>query len=101
MRIIADMSKQLENELDGVIDYAKDAVTYRASMPQIADMYYRMANTENGHVRMLHDQLVKLATEAKNSGRTYPPEMEEKWELKHRELIGRMATAQTFLDMYK
>lgn len=95
------MSKQLQGEVDGVIDYAKDAVTYKTTDPALADMYFRMANTEHGHVKMLHDQLMKKIKEARESGTTYPADMEEKWDKQHKKLIAKMEKAKTYLDMYK
>lgn len=100
MRVIKELAGQIENEIDGVTDYAKAALTYKAERPQLADTYYRLANTEYGHVEMLHDQVVKIAAEADASGREVPPAMREKWDEQHRQIIAKMAEAKTYLGMY-
>ena len=43
MRLIKHMSKQIKDELDGVIEYAKDALEYKSTRPQLADMYFKLA----------------------------------------------------------
>ena len=101
MRLIKHMSKQIEEELDGVIEYAKDALEYKSTRPQLADMYFKLANVEHGHVQMLHDAVTKIVEEAKNSGVEYPQKMLNKWEDKHKCMIEKMADAKIYMSMYK
>lgn len=101
MRLIKHLSEQIEDEVCGVIEYAKDALEYKSTRPQLADMYYKLAVTENNHVTMLHDAVVKIVEEAQNKNVEVPQFMLNKWEAKHRKMIEKMAEAKVYLSMYK
>lgn len=101
MRLIKRMGEQIEDEIGGVIEYAKDALEYKYSRPQLAEMYYKLANTEYGHVSTLHEAVVKLTEEANNKGLAVPQAMIDKWDEKHRCIIEKMAEGKLYLDMYR
>lgn len=48
------MVHQMEDELEGAHKYVECAIVTRDEMPDVADMYIRMANTEMEHANMLH-----------------------------------------------
>lgn len=101
MRIIKELARQIEDEVEGVVEYAKAAVEYKPTRPQLAEDYYRIASVEHSHVKTLHGHVAKLAKEAEESGRTVPPDMREKYDEAHKRIIARMAEAKTYLDLYK
>lgn len=101
MRLIKHLAEQIEDEVCGVTEYAKDALEYKYSRPQLADMYYKLANTEYNHVTQLHEAVVKIAEEAKNKNIEVPQKMTEKWDKKHKEIIEKMAEAKLYLNMYR
>lgn len=101
MRIIKELARQIEEEVEGVTDYAKAAVEYKPTRPQLAEDYYRIANAEYGHVKTLHDHVAKLAKEAEDMGRVVPPEMRDKYDEAHKRIIAKMAEAKTYLELYK
>ena len=102
MRLIKHLSEQIEDEVCGVIEYAKDALEYKATRPQLAEMYYKLAMTENGHVAQLHDAVVKIIEETKNKHNIEIPQfMINKWEKKHKYIIEKMAEAKLYLSLYK
>lgn len=101
MRLIKHMGEQIEDEISGVIEYAKDALEYKYSRSQLAEMYYKLANTEYGHVNTLHEAVVKITEEAKGKNAAVPQAMLDKWDEKHRHLIELMAEGKIYLDMYR
>lgn len=101
MRIIKHLSKQIEDEIHGVCEYAKDALEYRYTRPQLAETYYKLANVEYTHVTALHEQAVRIVEDTKKEKREIPAFMLEKWEKKHRCIIDKMAEAKIYLGMYK
>lgn len=54
------MLDQLEDELKGAEEYTKCASATKADMPDISDMYMRMANQEMEHATHLHNAIDKL-----------------------------------------
>lgn len=101
MRLIKHLSEQIEDEVCGAIDYAKDALEYKFSRPQLAELYYKLANVEMTHVNELHEAVVKIVEEAKNKNVKVPSFMLEKWEEEHREMIDKMAEAKIYIGMFK
>lgn len=101
MRVIKELAAQINSEVDGVTEYAKAALTYKVERPALADVYYRLANTEYNHVTMLHDQVAKIVKEAEAAQAEVPPAMRQKWDEGHKAIIAKMAEAKTYLGMYK
>lgn len=102
MRIIKRLSEQIEDEVDGVIGYAQDALELKYSDPQTAEKYYKLANVENGHVAILHEMVVAKIEEARGRAKEPPPQwMLNKWDEQHKRIIEKMEKAKTFLSMYK
>lgn len=101
MKLIKHMAEQLEDEVCGSIEYAKDALEYKFSRPQLAELYYKLANVEMSHVTELHEAVMKVVEEAKSKNVNVPHEMMEKWEHKHGELIDKMAEAKIYIGMFK
>lgn len=101
MRVIKELAEQITDEVDGVTEYAKAALTYKTERPALAEVYYRLANTEYGHVTMLHEQVAKIVKETEATAKDVPPAMRQKWDEEHRAIIAKMAEAKTYLSMYK
>ena len=101
MRLVKELAAQIEDEVDGCCEYAKAALTYKVSRPELARVYYQLANTEYDHCTMLHDWVMRIIDEAENSSTEPPKWMRNKWQAKHDELVEKMAVAKTYISMYK
>lgn len=101
MKEIKELAAFINEEVDGVLGYAKEAVAYRLLRPPLAETYYKIAQQEYQHVTMLHEQAAKLVKEAEASGVKYPKAMRDKWDETHKTAIDKMAEAKTYLAMYK
>lgn len=51
---------QMEDEQEGAMDYIRCAISVKEKMPDVADMYIRMATTELEHANTLHDAIKKF-----------------------------------------
>ena len=101
MRIIKHLSEQIADEIDGMMEYAKDALEWKYSDPELAKTYYELAKIEYGHVDKLHAQVVRKIEEAKNLSIKPTEQMLAKWDELHKEMIAKTAEAKTYLDMWK
>lgn len=101
MRLIAHLSEQINEEVDGVLGYAKDAVEYKKLRPTLAEVYYKIAHQEFQHVTALHDQVMAVIKEAENSGVEYPQFMRNKWDDQHKAIVEKMAEAKVYLSLYR
>lgn len=54
------MLDQMDEELNDAQKYTKCASATKADMPDVADMYMRMANQEMEHANHLHNAIDKL-----------------------------------------
>ena len=72
MRIIKKMADYMEDELDGCIEYAKDALEYQYDKPALAKLFFQMAQVEYSHYQALHEQAVKIINEIQEQHREYP-----------------------------
>jgi hypothetical protein len=101
MRIIKHLSEQIADEIDGMMEYAKDALEWKYSDPELAKTYYELAKTEYGHVEKLHALVVKKVEDARTLSIKPTEQMLAKWDELHKEMIAKTAEAKTYLDMWK
>lgn len=101
MRIIKHLAEQIQEEVTGAEEYAKDALEHRLTDPELSKLYIELAKTEYNHVQRLHEQIIRKIEEAKKSAIEPPESMLNTWDEKHKKLIEQMAKAKTFIEMYK
>lgn len=80
MREIKEIAAFINDEVDGVLEYAKAAVAYKDTRPNLSKLYGSLAATEFQHVQQLHAEAAKLVTEAEGKGIEYPQAMRDKWD---------------------
>lgn len=101
MKEIKEIAAFINDEIDGVLEYAKAAVFYKDLRPSLAAVYHKLASTELQHVQQLHAEATKLVQEAENKAAEYPQEMRDKWDAQHKAAIKKTAKAKTYLGMFK
>lgn len=102
MKIIAELSHYIRDELEGVKEYANMAVKYKAEYPELAEMFYNMANNENTHIKGVHVWLVKFIDKTKKeSMRPIPQGMLDVWAWEHHKMISELNEAEIVLQNYK
>lgn len=55
-----EIYEEIWDELEGAEHYAKKAVAHKADHPEIAKLYYDMANQEMAHSVMLGDEVARM-----------------------------------------
>lgn len=101
MRLIAQLSRQITDETESALEYAKDAITYRQTRPELAATYHKLSLQEQEHAQQLHQHVQQIVLEAENSGIDYPKSMRNKWDKKHKRIIELMADASVYIGMWK
>ena len=101
MRIIKHLADQIADEVDGMLEYAKDALEWKYLDPELSKVYFDLAKVEYSHVDKLHAQVARKIEETKNMQIQPTEVMLAKWEEIHKDLIARTNEAKTYLDMYK
>lgn len=60
MKIIAELQKQIEEEIDDATKYAQKAVEYKSLYPETAELYFKLSGEEQNHMNALHKEVVRL-----------------------------------------
>lgn len=101
MKLIADIVKDIREELEGAEHYAKLATEFKADNHGLADTYATMASQELNHVEMLHVQVVKIIQLYREEHGAPPEAMMAVWNWEHDGMVDKTARVKVLLDMYK
>lgn len=105
MKEIKEIAAFINDEVEGVLEYAKAAVFYKETRPSLANAYNKLATVELQHVQQLHVEATKLIREADAKATAnhieYPKAMRDKWDEQHKIAVDKMAQARTYLGMFK
>jgi rubrerythrin len=101
MKIIKKLSAFIEDEIEGAEDYAKCALKYRDERPDLARMFYNMANQEMGHMNELHSAVVNIIAEYRQRDGEPPAPMMAVYDYLHEKHIEEAAKVKSLIDMYK
>jgi hypothetical protein len=92
MRVIKNLSKQMCEEID--------ALEYRESDPELANVYHKLAEIEYGHAIELHKQAVRKVEEFKDIQKNVPDFMLDRWQEAHEKVIKKAEKAKLYLDLW-
>ena len=87
-------------EIDAVLCYAIDALEYRESDPELANVYHKLAEIEYGHAIELHKQAVRKVEEFKDIQKNVPDFMLDRWKEAHEKVIKKAEKAKLYLDLW-
>lgn len=101
MKELKEVIRNIYDELEDAEKYAKAAVRVKTAQPELASVYYRLANEEMGHMETLHKQATEMIEAVKRTGREVPVEMRVIWEWEHEKMMDEAADVKRMLEMYK
>ena len=82
MEIIRRISEKIDDELQDAEKYIKCAYKVEEDYPQLADTYYQLSLEEMKHVTMLHEAVVRVINEYKQTHEV-PESMQVLYEYLH------------------
>ena len=101
MRKIAEIVKDIREELDGAEHYAKLAAQHKEDDRALSDAYASMASQELGHVDMLHTQVVRIIQDHRSKNGEPPEAMMMVWNWEHDSMVSHTAKVKALLEMVK
>jgi ferritin len=101
MEIIKELSEMIEEEIEDAGKYAKCALHYKESRPALADVFYKLANEELGHMNALHGQVVAIIDEYKKKNGEPPEAMKMIYDILHDKHVANTAAVKGMLSLYK
>jgi hypothetical protein len=101
MKIIKEISEQIEEEVEGALWYAKEAVMISHDHPGLAKTLHTIAGEELHHVDLLHGEVVKLIEAYRREHGDPPVAMMAVYEYLHKKQIDKVAEVKAVLEQYR
>ncbi len=73
MKIIKKLSKMISEEIEDADKYINCALKYKTEYPELAQVFYNLSQEEMKHQGILHNEVVKMINEYRNT-HGEPPE---------------------------
>ena len=101
MIIIRDLTKMIKEEIRSAEKYAKNAMSYKESDIELADIFYRLSTENISRVGVLHDCIVRIINEYKQHRGEPPKEMMAIYNYVHEEEVELVKEIRLLLEMFK
>ena len=101
MREIQDLSDNIEDEIHDAKKYIKLALKYKEEKPDLAQRYFQLSTEEMGHMKILHDEAVKMINRYREQNGDPPPEMQVRYDYLHAAHIKQASKVNYLQAMYK
>ena len=101
MKIIEKLSDRIDEEISDIKYYAKLAAEVKSEWPALSHVLYTISTQEEGHVEMLHAEVVKLIEQHRKNNGDPPPAMKAVYDYLHKKHIEALAEAKTYQEIYK
>lgn len=87
MKVIKELSTQIEDEIEGAEWYVKRALQFREEHPELAQTLYDISTDEMRHVNLLHSHVVKIIEDYRKKNGEPPASMLAVYEYLHEKQI--------------
>lgn len=101
MKIIKKLAEMIEDELEGSEEYIELAMKHHEDFPEVAQTFYELAQTEMGHVEILHTQVVRLIEKHRREHGAPPETMLAVWEYAHEKHMAKAAKVKAMFAEFK
>lgn len=101
MKMIELLSEHIEDELEDACTYAKLALEYKESDPEVANLFYKLSQEEMTHMDALHNRVVACIDTYKKLKGEPPEGMKALYEFMHKREIAQAEKVATLQGMFK
>lgn len=101
MKIIQCLSEMILEEIGDAEKYAKKALEWKDSNKSLADAFAKLSNDEMSHMKILHDEAVKLIEDYRKSNGEPPASMLAVYEYLHGKQIEQAGIVRGLQAQYK
>ena len=100
MEIIRKLSDYIEEEITDAGKYAACAIEFKDERPELADLFFNLAEEELGHMERLHAAVVTIIDEYRRTKGNPPEAMQAVYDYVHKKEIERTAEVKAKLSLY-
>lgn len=101
MKLIRDLSEEIEDELDGAEKYVIMAMEIKEEHPVLAKTLFDISTDEMRHVDLLHAEVVKLIEEHRRKHGEPPASMMAVYDYLHKKHIEKANKIKVYQSQYK
>ena len=101
MKIIDELQKHIEEEIEDATNYAKKAVEYKDTYPETAELYFKLSGEEQNHMNALHKEVVRLIEKYRREKGEPPADMMAIYNYLHQREIEKAEKVCVLQNMYK
>ena len=101
MKIIKMLCERIDEEISDARFYAKKALKFKSTYPEVAETFYNLAGQEMEHMKKLHNQVTKIIEAYRESHGDPPVEMQAVYDVLHKRAINNAVTVNSLLQLYK
>ena len=101
MKVIELLSNHIEDELEDAETYAKLAIEYRDTDPNMAALFFKLSNDEMTHKELLHKNVVEHIMDYRREHGDPPAAMQAIYDHQHKRFIDHAEKVLNLHAMYK
>lgn len=101
MKLIELLTERIEEELNDANFYARLALEYKETEPELAQLFYKLSGEEVGHMEALHKQVVQAIESYKKTNGEPPAGMKALYDFAHKREIEKMEKVANLQSLFK
>ena len=101
MRLIRDLSEQIEEEIEDARKYIRCALRYKEERPDLAQTYARLSEEEMEHMNRLHSSVAGIIAEYRRENGEPPASMLAVYEYLHEKHTDAAAEVKAAQDLFR
>lgn len=101
MKLIQKLSEMVDEEIGDAHKYAKCALEYKDTNPNLAKVFFDLSVAEMQHMAILHTEVTKLIEKYRQEKGEPPEGMKSLYDYLHQKQIEKSAEVKTLQAMYR